>query len=246
MNDFVFIILFIYSGSLIGKFLNNFLYENAIDKNIGDNIYIRFFSLCPHCKVRTRYFFIPFLDYILNKRKCLKCDHTFPLISLFLEILTSIYYPFCYFYFVTFKKQPLKLLPAIFFGTILILISFIDIKHRIIPNKIIVPSIIIGLALQILFFPDKTMQWVIFSVCAGLFFLIISLIYPEGMGMGDVKLATFLGILLGKKVVVAIAIGFIIGGLFSIFLLIFKIKKIKDEIPFAPFLAIGAILAYFF
>jgi len=51
------------------------------------------------------------------------------------------------------------------------------------------------------------------------------------MGMGDVKLATFLGILLGKKVVVAIAIGFIMGDLFSIFLLIFKIKKIKYLLP---------------
>ncbi len=243
MNDFVFIILLIFFGSLIGKFLNNLTYENF--KNKENKISIRFFSICPQCKIRTKYFYIPILDYISNKGKCLKCNHTFPLISLFLEILISIYYPFCYFYFVTFKNQPLKLLPAIFFGTILILISFIDIKHKIIPNKIIIPSILIGLVLQILFFPDKTMQWVIFSVGAGLFFLIISLIYPEGMGMGDVKLATFLGILLGKKVVVAIAMGFIIGGLFSIFLLIFKIKKIKDEIPFAPFLAIGAILAYF-
>jgi len=243
MNDTVFIILFIYSGSLIGKFLNNLTYESF--KNKEHKISIRFFSICPQCKIRTRYFFIPFLDYILNNRKCLYCGYIFPTSSLFLEILTSIYCPFCYVYLVTFKKQPLKLLPAVFFGTILILISFIDIKHKIIPNKIIIPSILIGLVLQILFFSNKTMQWVIFSVGAGLFFLIISLIYHEGMGMGDVKLATFLGVLLGKNVLLAIAIAFVMGALFSIILLIFKIKRIKDKIPFAPFLAIGAIIAYF-
>jgi len=162
-----------------------------------------------------------------------------------MEILISIYYLFSYFYFIIYKNQPLKLIPATFFGTILILISFIDIKHQIIPNKIIIPSIIIGLIIQNFLFPNNWKEWIIFSGGVGLLFLLVSLVYPKGMGMGDVKLATFLGILLGKKVVVAIAIGFIIGGLFSIFLLIFKIKKIKDEIPFAPFLAIGAILAYF-
>ncbi|GAI51659.1 unnamed protein product, partial [marine sediment metagenome] len=127
----------------------------------------------------------------------------------------------------------------------LILISFIDIKHQIIPNKIIIPSIIIGLIIQNLLFLNNWKEWLIFSCGVGLLFLLVSLVYPEGMGMGDVKLAIFLGVLLGKNIVLAIAIGFIMGGLFSIFLLIFKIKKIKDKIPFAPFLAIGAILAYF-
>jgi len=243
MRDLIFIILFIYSGSLIGNFLNNLTYENF--KNKENKISIRFFSLCPHCKVRTRYFFIPFLDYILNNRKCLYCGYIFPITALLMEILISIYYLFSYFYFIIYKNQPLKLIPAIFFGTILILISFIDIKHQIIPNKIIIPSIIIGLIIQNLLFPNNWKEWIIFSGGVGLLFLLVSLVYPKGMGMGDVKLATFLGIFLGKKVVIAIAIGFIIGGLFSIFLLIFKIKKIKDEIPFAPFLAIGAILAYF-
>jgi len=240
MRDLIFIILFIYFGSLISKILHNFFYQNFNKK-----ISLNFFSICPNCETRTKYFFIPFLDYILNNRKCLYCGYIFPITALLMEILISIYYLFSYFYFIIYKNQPLKLIPAIFFGTILILISFIDIKHQIIPNKIIIPSIIIGLIIQNLLFPNNWKEWIIFSGGVGLLFLLVSLVYPEGMGMGDVKLATFLGILLGKKVVVAIAIGFIIGGLFSIFLLIFKIKKIKDEIPFAPFLAIGAILAYF-
>ncbi len=142
-----------------------------------------------------------------------------------MEILISVYYPLSYFYFIIYKNQPLKILPAIFFSTILISISFIDIKYKIIPNKIIILSIIIVLIIKNLLFLNNWKEWLIFSCGVGLLFLLVSLIYPESMGIGDVKLATFLGILLGKKVVIAIAIGFIMGGLFSIFLLIFKIKR---------------------
>jgi leader peptidase (prepilin peptidase)/N-methyltransferase len=243
MRDLFFIILLIFFGSLVGKFLNNLTYENFKDKE--SKISLRFFSICPNCKTKTKYFFIPFLDYILNKKKCLNCKYAFPITSLLIEIFTSLYYPLCYFYFFIYKKQPLNFIPPLFFGTILILISFIDIKNNIIPNKIVIPSIFIGLFLMILFFPNKIIESIIFSIGVFILFLLIYFVYPQGMGMGDVKLAALLGIFLGRDLITAIVLGFIFGAIYSIFLLISKNKRFKDRIPFAPFLSIGAIIAFF-
>lgn len=243
MRDLLFIILLIFFGYLIGKFLNNLTYENF--KNKENKISIRFFSICPQCKIRTKYFYIPILDYITNNGKCLNCKYTFPITSLLIEIFISLYYPLCYFFFFVYKKQPLNFLPSLFFGTILILISFIDIKNNIIPNKIVIPSIFIGLFLMILFFPNRIIELIIFSIGVFILFLLIYFIYPQGMGMGDVKLAALLGIFLGRDLIPAIILAFLSGAIYSIFLLIFKNKRFKDRIPFAPFLSIGAIIAYF-
>ena len=90
--------------------------------------------------------------------------------------------------------------------------------------------------------------WIIlaFSFGAFLFMLIISLIYPKGMGMGDVKLSLMAGSFLIQKIVPGLFFGFLAGSIFGLIMILTKKKKIKQTIPFGPFISLGCIVALFF
>jgi leader peptidase (prepilin peptidase)/N-methyltransferase len=96
---------------------------------------------------------------------------------------------------------------------------------------------------QIAFFPDRTLEWVLASLGAALFLFLPLLVFPTGMGMGDVKLAALLGAALGKSVVPAILAGLLAGAAFSIFLLVREgISARKKTFAYGPFLAFGGVL----
>jgi len=134
---------------------------------------------------------------------------------------------------------------ALVLNSILIVVSFIDIEHQIIPNKIIIFTLVIGVLFS---FIDKIsfMNGVVGMLLGGGVILILALV-PGVLGGGDIKLMFVLGIFLGAKgVLYALLLAFVIASIISIFLLVFKIKKRKDYIPFGPFLAIGSFIAFHF
>jgi leader peptidase (prepilin peptidase)/N-methyltransferase len=126
-------------------------------------------------------------------------------------------------------------------------ISRIDLEHRIIPNRIVVPAWIAVLLAQIAIFPGHWVQWVVASFGAGLFFLAIALAYPAGLGMGDVKLALLIGAALGWPVLTALFLGTLASGLVA-GVMLFKegSSARKRAIPLGPFLAGGAIVVLLF
>jgi len=141
----------------------------------------------------------------------------------------------------------METLVVIFVISVLVVISRIDLEHRIIPNRIVVPAWIAVLLAQIAIYPGHWVQWVVASFGAGLFFLAVALAYPGGLGMGDVKLALLIGAALGRPVLTALFLGTLASGLVA-GVMLFKegSSARKRGIPLGPFLAGGAILVLLF
>jgi leader peptidase (prepilin peptidase) / N-methyltransferase len=147
--------------------------------------------------------------------------------------------------FVRFGFSGHALLGVIFAPTLLLL-AVIDLDRRLIPDAIVLPALGAVLALQIAFHPNHTLEWVLASLGAALFLFIPMLIYPAGMGMGDVKLAALLGAALGTSVTLAIALALFAGGIVAIFVLGREgIGARKKAIAFGPFLAFGGLVIFF-
>jgi len=130
------------------------------------------------------------------------------------------------------------------FCAVLVAVSATDLERRIIPNRIVVPAAVVLLAAQTLLHPS--VEWILGGVGAGGFFFLAALAYPGGMGMGDVKLAFLLGVVLGRDVTVALLAG-MIAALVPAAVLGVKhgAAARKMTIPFGPFLALGGVLALF-
>jgi leader peptidase (prepilin peptidase) / N-methyltransferase len=133
---------------------------------------------------------------------------------------------------------------AAFFCCVLVAISAIDIEHRIVPDRIVLPSTLIVLAAQMV--RDPSVEWPLAAFLAALFLFIAAVIYPAGMGMGDVKLALLMGAALGKLVSVALIIGMVSAVIPGLYLLARHGRSArKMGVPFAPFLALGSVIALF-
>jgi leader peptidase (prepilin peptidase) / N-methyltransferase len=128
----------------------------------------------------------------------------------------------------------------------LVLLAAIDLDRRLLPDSIVLPTLVVVLVLQIAFYPEHTLEWVLAALGAALFFFIPMLIYPAGMGMGDVKLAALLGAALGKSVAAAIAIGLLAGAAFALLVLAREgLGARKKTVAFGPFLALGGLVVLF-
>jgi leader peptidase (prepilin peptidase)/N-methyltransferase len=111
----------------------------------------------------------------------------------------------------------------------------------------VLPATAVVLALQLVVHPDRRLEFVIAMLGSGLFLLLPRLLYPAGMGLGDVKLALLLGAGLGAAVVAAFVFGLLAGFVAAVFLLVTRGSAArKMAIPFVPFLAFGALIALFF
>jgi leader peptidase (prepilin peptidase) / N-methyltransferase len=137
------------------------------------------------------------------------------------------------------------LVSALFAG-VLVVLTAIDIERRIVPNKIVLPATGVILVSQLLLNPDRWLEFVLATLGAGLFLFVPRLLYPAGMGLGDVKLAMLLGAGLGASVVLAFVVGLVAGFVAAVFLLVTRGSAArKMAIPFVPFLALGGLVALF-
>jgi leader peptidase (prepilin peptidase)/N-methyltransferase len=131
---------------------------------------------------------------------------------------------------------------AAFFIASLCLLSAIDLAERRLPNRIVLPSAAVVLFAQTVLFPDRALEWVLAALGASFLLLVIWCLYPEGLGLGDVKLALLLGAALGSAVLTALFLGVVAASVYAIFLLARDgAEARKQTIPLGPFLAFGAI-----
>jgi leader peptidase (prepilin peptidase)/N-methyltransferase len=138
-------------------------------------------------------------------------------------------------------------LVVVFVIAVLVVISRHDLERHVIPNRIVVPAWIAVLLAHLAIHPHHWLEWILGSLGAGLFFLVVLLAYPAGLGMGDVKLALLIGAALGWGVTAALLLGTLGAGLVSIALLIAHGSSArKRAIPLGPFLAAGAIVVLLF
>ncbi len=128
-------------------------------------------------------------------------------------------------------------------GAVLVVLSAIDIQRHIIPNRIVLPAVVIVLLEQLILFPDQALEWLLGAVLAACIFMLPQLIGRAWMGMGDVKLAMLLGAALGWGVVGATLLAFVCVLPVALVLLVREGAGVrKSMIPFGPFLAIGALI----
>jgi len=133
------------------------------------------------------------------------------------------------------------------FVVVLVLLSVIDIEQGLLPNRIVLPATGVILVLQLAFFPDQALEWIVATVGAGLFFLIAYLSYRAGLGLGDVKFAMLLGAGLGKGVVLGIFLGMFAAGIGGLVIIGRQgLDARKQTMPLGPFLALGAVISLFF
>jgi leader peptidase (prepilin peptidase) / N-methyltransferase len=138
----------------------------------------------------------------------------------------------------------IDVLVAVFFVCVLVAISAVDIRRRIVPNRIVLPAAAVVLVARTVVHPSVV--WLVAGLGAALFLLVAAVAKPGGMGMGDVKLALLLGFAVGRTVPVALVIALVAGIVPSLALLIRHGAQGRTMgIPFAPFLALGGVAALF-
>ncbi|MBI2451201.1 MAG: prepilin peptidase [Parcubacteria group bacterium] len=250
----IFFLFFIF-GLAIGSFLNVVIARLDTNQSIvGDR------SRCPHCdKILRWYELAPLISFIVQKGRCRNCQKSISCHYPVVEISTGSLFLLIFNQFSISNFSIINLFSLIywlFIASILIIIFVYDFKYYIIPDKIIWPAILISSgfnALNLFLVPDPKFQifhliWhIIFSQIGAIFFLILIIISKgEWMGLGDVKLAVLMGLILGwPKILAALFFSFMIGSFVSVILMIFKRKNIKDRIPFGPFLILGTFIALF-
>ena len=127
---------------------------------------------------------------------------------------------------------------------ILVVITRTDFEHRLIPDLVVLPGAVLVLALRTI--DDPSVEWVLSALAAGLVLFLVVLVYPRGLGMGDVKLTALLGAGLGVSVIVALFVGFFLAFVPAAVLFLRHGREArKSAIPLGPFLALGGVVALF-
>jgi leader peptidase (prepilin peptidase) / N-methyltransferase len=128
---------------------------------------------------------------------------------------------------------------------VIVAVTVTDLERRIVPNRIVVPALAVALVVQTA--RDPSVEWLVAAAAAGGFFLLLALVYPAGLGMGDVKLAAFMGAWLGRDVAVALFVGSLAGAVAAVVVLALQGSSgRKVTLPYVPALAVGAVVGLFF
>ena len=136
---------------------------------------------------------------------------------------------------------------AAFAATVLVVASAEDLRRRIIPNRLVLPAWGVLLAAQLLASPDHWGEYLLASLGGAILFLVPALLFPAGLGMGDVKLVLFIGAAVGAEIVPTLLIGTLSAAFFGLALLLWMGPRARRiAFPFGPFLAVGAVVALLF
>jgi leader peptidase (prepilin peptidase) / N-methyltransferase len=122
--------------------------------------------------------------------------------------------------------------------SVLAVLAGIDLRWRLLPNRILLPALVLVLAWHVALSPGRTVEWVLAALGAALFLLVPSLVRRDAIGMGDVKLGALLGAALGADVRLALTLGFL--ALVPAALLTLRRSGRQATLPLGPCLALGA------
>ena len=220
----------------VGSFLNVVAARVPLRRSV-----VRPASACMSCGSELAWYDnVPVASWLWLRGRCRSCGTSISARYPAVELATAALVAAC---FVKFGFSSEAFLAA-FFCVVLVALSAIDLEHRIVPNRIVVPAAVVVLLAQTALNPSP--EWLLGALGASGFLFVAALAYPAGMGMGDVKLALLLGAMLGRLVGVGLMVGMVAALVPSVFLLARHGSAArKMGIPFAPFLALGALVALF-
>ncbi len=231
-------------GMVVGSFLNVCICRMPKDESVVSPP-----SHCPHCSYQIRWYDnIPVISYLLLRGKCRGCGARislqYPLVELLNGILTL---------FLFLRFGPTLAFAAYFvFCSALVVITFIDIEHQIIPDEISLSGIVIGFVLSFFLQGHGWLNSILGILLGGGSLLFVAYAYQwltgkEGMGGGDIKLLAMMGAFLGwKSIPFIILASSLVGSVVGISIMLFQKKDSKLAIPFGPYLAFGAVLYIFY
>ncbi len=255
----MYIILFILLGLFTGSFLNV-----CIDRLPRGESIVFPGSHCESCNHKLGILdLIPVFSHIWLRGRCRYCKTRIPLRLLVVEGVTALLFAFFYWQF----GFTFELAVFIVYTGLLIVIFVIDLENQLVLNKVVYPGMVIAFAFSF-FRPEiadvgifggeaisgavssvagDAVSRVVISLTGGALGLVVMLlpyiIYPSGMGMGDIKLAALVGLMTGyPMIILTLLLSWIVGGLIAGVLLALKIKGRKDPLPAATFTAAAALV----
>jgi leader peptidase (prepilin peptidase) / N-methyltransferase len=226
-------------GLCLGSFLNVVAYRLPAGLSL-----VTPGSACPGCGSAIRpYDNLPVVSWLALGGHCRACDTSISPRYPLTEALTGALFAAV----VIAKGASAGIWLDLIFVAGLVAVTRIDLEHRIIPNRIVAPLALAAVVLTAVFEPHLLPERLIAGAAAGGFLLAAVLAYPAGMGMGDVKLAAVMGLVLGRAVAPAMFIALIAGTIVGVGVL--ARKGVRDgrrtKVPFGPFLALGSVIALF-
>lgn len=251
-----FSILLFVIGSCVGSFLNVCIYRLPLNLSI-----VKPASHCFKCKSPIIPFDnIPILSFVLLAGKCRRCGSLISFQYPFIEFVTAALFVIFYnvsgfdLRYLVSNPYTIPILIGIYvYLGAMIAITMIDLKHQIIPDRISIPGIVLGLIFTLYrthtgdpsrFDLASTLtDSLIGGILGAAIFYIIIVVSRGGMGYGDVKLAAMIGTFMGwRMLLVVILLAVVSGSIIGIFLLLTGLKKRKEPIPFGPFLAVMSLV----
>jgi leader peptidase (prepilin peptidase)/N-methyltransferase len=245
MHPFVVFDIFVFIlGAVVGSFLNVCIYRLPKSESI-----VFPSSRCPGCGKDIRWYDnIPIISYLVLRGRCRRCKARISIQYPFVELLNALLSLFLFMRFgPTFAFAVLFL-----FCSAMVVITFIDLEHQIIPDVISLPGIAAGFIFSF-FIPQLGWQNSLIGILAGggSLWLIASgyelLTKKEGMGGGDIKLLAMIGAFFGWKAIpFIIFVSALTGSVIGVTVMLARKEDSKLAIPFGPFLALGSVVYIFF
>lgn len=238
-------------GLAIGSFLNVVVWRVPRGESVSHPP-----SSCPICGNRIRWRDnIPVLSWVLLRGRCRDCGEPISWRYPAVEAGTAVLFMLIALRF-GFDLPGVAALPAfLYLAAIAVALSLIDIDTHRLPNVIVLPSYVVALVLltaATLVSGDWSAlaRAAVGAAALFAFYFVLVLVYPKGMGLGDVKLAGVLGLYLGWLGWGELAVGafaaFVLGGVYSVVLLVSRRAGRRSGIPFGPWMFAGALLSVFF
>ena len=226
-------------GAAVGSFLNVCIYRLPRGESVVSPP-----SHCPSCCRRLKWFEnVPVLGWLIVGGRCRGCrtavSPTYPIV----ESLTALVF---FFQYASLGWQPLLAVRLAFAGAMVVL-CVIDLNHRILPNAITLPGILLGLMASVFLEPGWRDSLIGVVAGGGLLWLVGEIYFwlrgEEGMGMGDVKMLAMVGAFLGwQGMLVTLLLASLGGSLVGGLLIASRRRNLKYALPFGSFLAVGALL----
>ncbi|MDD8013491.1 MAG: prepilin peptidase [Acidobacteriota bacterium] len=230
-------------GLIVGSFLNVVIHRLPLKQDIVFRP-----SHCPRCQAAIPFYLnVPLLSYIVLLGRCRSCrapiSPRYPLV----EALTA----FSFWLATNAYGFSLHAGATAVFLSLLIALTFIDLKHMILPDELTLGGSAVFFIYSF-FHPEVGPLEAVLSgggaalFFAALFYAYLKLRKAEGLGFGDVKMALLLGLFLGaRRLTAAIFLASVSGLLVGLYFIAFKKKDLKLALPFGPFLALGGYIALF-
>ncbi len=224
-------------GLVVGSFLNVVIHRVPLRQSI-----VWPASHCPRCGAAIKPGDnVPLLSYLLLRGRCRYCGARISWRYPAVEALTGILFAAAAYEF----ELGFALLSALVLISALITLAGTDLEHRLLPNAIVGPAALVGFTLSVLASQER---WWLYLLSAGAVaggLLLLALLYPGGMGMGDVKMGGMLGAFLGPYAALAVFLGALCGALTGGLLMAAGKMRRRSALPFGVFMAFGGIVALF-